>query len=151
MCTWKGGEPEYPMMLPPSLPSSPNETDLDANCFERASMQPTMTTYDDLSPSPNPDAQIEMVLLDDRFNPGGTRTKGSFCQVEVVLWGWWWWEKGEQELQRTSDPDVEQEPQSFFIRDEESCCDNEEPPWILWAWTSFESRVGRYGYWVWPP
>ena len=52
----EGGEPEYPMMLPPSLPSSPNETDL-ANCFERASMQPTTTSsscYDDLSPSPTP-------------------------------------------------------------------------------------------------
>ena len=50
----EGGEAEYPMMLPPSLPSSPNETDL-ANCFERASMQPTTTTcYDDLSPSPTP-------------------------------------------------------------------------------------------------
>ena len=53
------GEPEYPMMLAPSLPSSPNETDIDANCFERASMQPTTTTtssscYDDLSPSPTP-------------------------------------------------------------------------------------------------
>ena len=47
----------YPMMLPPSLPSSPNETDIDATCFERASMQPTTTTtscYDDLSPSPTP-------------------------------------------------------------------------------------------------
>ena len=49
----EGGEAEYPMMLPPSLPSSPNETDL-ANCFERASEQPTFTSYDDLSPSPTP-------------------------------------------------------------------------------------------------
>ena len=51
-----GGEAEYPMMLPPSLPSSPNETGIDANCFERASMQPTTTTtsYGDLSPSPTP-------------------------------------------------------------------------------------------------
>ena len=49
------GEPKYPMMLPPSLPSSPNETDI-ANCFKHASMQPTTTTsaYDDLSPSPTP-------------------------------------------------------------------------------------------------
>ena len=46
------GAAEYPMMLPPSLLSSPNEMDM-ANCFERASMQPT-TTYDDLSPSPTP-------------------------------------------------------------------------------------------------
>ena len=49
---------EFPMMLPPSLPSSPNadlETDI-ANCFEehqpRASMQPTSS--DDFSPSPSP-------------------------------------------------------------------------------------------------
>ena len=50
----EGGEAEYPMMLPPSLPSSPNEADIDATCFERASMQPTTTFYDDLSPSPTP-------------------------------------------------------------------------------------------------
>ena len=57
-----------------------------------------------------------------------------------------------QELQGggTSDADVDEEPQSFFIRDEESCC-GEEPPWILWAWTPFEPRVGCYGYWVWTP
>ena len=91
------GEPEYLMRLPSSLPSNADlEADI-ATCFERASMQPTTTTtssYDDLALA-NPDAPIEMVLFDDQFDPGGTRTTGSFRQAEVVLWGWWWWETGE--------------------------------------------------------
>ena len=59
---------------------------------------------------------------------------------------------GEQELEGTSYTDVDEEPQSIFIRDEESCCCDEEPTWIwIWAWTSLEPRVRCYNYWVWPP
>lgn len=84
-----------------------------------------------------------MVLFDDWLDSRGTRATWSFRKVEVVLWGWW--ETGEQELQGPSNADVDEEPQSHFIRDEESCFLHEPP-----AWTPFEPRVGRYDHWLWP-
>ena len=141
------GGPEYPMMLPPSLSSSPNETDI-ANCYERSSMQPTTTTttYDDLSPSPTP-------MLKSKWSSsmiGSIREeherRGPSARLRLYFGG-----GGGKRGSKNSKvvPQTPKSPSRTSYATNESCCGDEAPPWILWAWTPFKPRVGCYDYWVW--